>query len=444
MMPVPGVEVSAFDADWLQDDELGTATTDGTGRFVLYFSRSDFEKTPFSPAIDLDLIGGPDLYFKVKTPGGVSLLDEPSARGRDPDRENAGNCTCVNLCVEAPESIYDNPQFTHIGDFNIAADIDPTTGLTNKSKAGHGGPGFGFFHQLKLKGFCAKTMPSDPTKFMHYHFLYVDPVGGAERPVSGSLVCEAVIGARLVPWDQFGTGVQLTYQDIVIRGSGSASTPDGVPTPPAVPAGTPWGPVPQHVLVPDANGWVRVDQRALDNGFQGTLLCFNTAGVVTSGSPPQPGAGNDPSAVSAKGQRLTIIFETATDPADPTTYDRQTQLADPLVNNWNEVAQLDIQQFHSGTLGGCTPLTTMLNILYTADHEQMRSWYLQISTAASPAPTIPTLPHGTGPTGGYGNEPVDISGWPSCSYTVRLYTQRALTTGEIDDDLDSVPVTFCK
>jgi hypothetical protein len=350
----------------------------------------------------------------------------------------------VTLCVEAPESIFENPQFTHIGDFNISADIDPTTGLTNKSKAGHGGPDFGFFAAIKLKGFCTKTLPSDPTLFMHYRFLYVDPVGGSELPITGNLVSEVVVGARVVPWDQFGTGVQLTYQDIVIRGSGAASLPDGIPPGPAVPPGTPWGPVPAHVLIPDGDGWVRVDQRALDNGFQGALLRLDTRKIVSGGTPPQPGAGNDPAGVAANGERLTITFETATDPANPATYNRQLLQAEPLINNWVEVRQLDIQQFQSGTLGGCTPLTSDLNILYTADHELMRSWSIAIETAASVPGGIPALPSGSVPRGGFGNHHEVITTWPSCSYQVWLTTQRALTNGEVDDDKDSAIVTFCK
>jgi hypothetical protein len=43
------VRVRAFDADWLQDDDLGSAVTDGAGHFRIDYSRADFEKTIFSP-----------------------------------------------------------------------------------------------------------------------------------------------------------------------------------------------------------------------------------------------------------------------------------------------------------------------------------------------------------------------------------------------------------
>src|SRR5947208_1333232 len=61
--PIPGALVTAFDADWLQDDPLGSATTDFGGKFLISYLRDDFEKTPLSPwGINFELIGGPDLY----------------------------------------------------------------------------------------------------------------------------------------------------------------------------------------------------------------------------------------------------------------------------------------------------------------------------------------------------------------------------------------------
>jgi len=83
---------------------------------------------------------------------------------------------------------------------------------------------------------------------LHYRFLYVhteDP--GNEVPITGNLVpgttatTGMVVGARALPWDTLGTGIQNTFQDIIIQRSGTASAPDSLPAPPAVPPGTPWG-----------------------------------------------------------------------------------------------------------------------------------------------------------------------------------------------------------
>jgi hypothetical protein len=98
--PAAGLRVFAFDADWIQDDALGSAVTDASGAFRIWYTSAAFKKTPWSPALDLELFGGPDIYFRIETLGGAVLLAEPQVRGRSPDRANAGNCFCVDLCVE--------------------------------------------------------------------------------------------------------------------------------------------------------------------------------------------------------------------------------------------------------------------------------------------------------------------------------------------------------
>jgi hypothetical protein len=448
-VPLAGVKVSAFDTDWIEDDELGHAVTDGAGKFRIDYTTADFQKTPFSPLINIELAGGPDLFFKVETSGGVLLLDEPRSRGRDPDRENAGPCFCVELCVDVEEEPpFNNPWFTHVGDFHIITDIDATTGLTNKalpphpppSITPHGGPNYGFFSNLKLRGFCPKTLPGDPSTPMRYRFLYEHPNNpGIEVPITGdALVWPVVVGSRLIWWDLYGSGPTWTPQSIWVAGSGA--TPGPIPIP-LVPPGTPWGAPPAHVIVPDANGWINVDQDAIDGGFgQGPLICFRSASAVPGGAAPGSGAGN-PVVDPKNGVALKLIFEAEPVGGGPPTF--RNELPKILINNWIEVRQLDLQQFQVAG-NSCTPLSSDLNILYTADHELMRDWHVSIETAASVPGGIPTLPSGTGPRGGFGNDHHNITAWPSCSYRVGLTTRRALTNGEWDDDADSSLVTFCK
>lgn len=96
--PLAGVVVHAFDADLLQDDELGSATTDAEGRFRLDYAGVDFRQTPVR-GVGYEA-GGPDLYFRLESADGAVLLDEGKARASQPDRDNAGNCFQVELCVE--------------------------------------------------------------------------------------------------------------------------------------------------------------------------------------------------------------------------------------------------------------------------------------------------------------------------------------------------------
>src|SRR6266702_15112 len=45
--PIPGAIISATDVDWIQDDPLGSATTDATGHFRIDYTSEDFKVTPF-------------------------------------------------------------------------------------------------------------------------------------------------------------------------------------------------------------------------------------------------------------------------------------------------------------------------------------------------------------------------------------------------------------
>ena len=437
-LPVGNVKVSAFDVDWLQDDALGSAMTDGTGKFRIDYGPDDFSKTPFSPFINLELTGGPDLYFKVETGGGLVVLNEPSSRGRQADRENVGACFCVQLCVDlASQPPFDQPLFTNVGDFHIYGSIDPLTGLTNKSVLGHGGPGYGFFGALKLRGFCPKQIAS---KTARYRFMYENLDAPGLAPITGALVYPVLVGARLILWDTFGTGLTWTFQDIYIQGSGA--TVDPTPTP-VLPPGTPWGSPPAHVITPDADGWVAVDQVALDDGFYGPLLRFDTTAVLAALGAPGNGPGNavlDPK----NGIRLRIVYQAgpvSSSSSGPVAF--TNELSKICINNWGEVSLLDLQEFSGGGTP-CSKITNSINIQYTVDHELIAQWGIGITTDASPAPVIPALPSGTTPRGAFGTQFVNVAGWPTCAYVVSLTTRRRLTDGEIDDSGRTIQRVFCK
>lgn len=438
-VPVSNVKVSAFDTDWLQSDTLGSAITDGAGKFRIDYSTEDFEKTPLSPLINIELTGGPDIYFKVEASGGIVILDEPSSRGRQPDRENAGPCFCVTLCVDViQQPPVDDPLYTHVGDFHIYGDINATTGLTNNAVLGHGGPGYGFFGALKLRGYCPKQISSQPAR---YRFLYEDLAApGTLTAITGALVSPVLLGARLIYWDTFGTGLAWTFQSIYVQGSGA--TPDPTPTP-MLPPGTPWGPPPAHIIVPDANGWIAVDQNALDGGFYGSLVRLNTTQVLAALDAPGNGAGNAPSSPK-NGMDLRIIYQAgpvSPSPSGPVAF---TNTLDRIhINNWGEVRLLDLQEFSGGGGTPCSKITNAINIQYTVDHELTAAWSLGISSAAA-FPPPPPLPSGIMPRGGFGTHFVNVAVWPSCAYVVSLNTRRRLTDGENDDWTRTTQKVFCK
>jgi hypothetical protein len=444
--PLADVTVMAFDVDWLQDDPLGSATTDAAGKFRIDYPTSAFRRTPFSPLINVELVPGPDLYFRAQAADGTVLLSESASRGRQVDRQNVGHCFCVELCIDVDGGCapYCNPLFSHVGDFDIIADIDSTTGLTNKAVFSHGGPDFGFFGGLKLKGFVPKTAPLGAPDPMAYRFTYIHPDDPTtDVRLTGPRLVPVNVGDRWIMWDRFGTGLALTPQSITVAGSGA--TVDPTPPPP-VPPGTPWGPPPAHVIVPNADGWITVDQAAADGGFYGPLVRFDCAQAVPGGAVPDDGVGVPVSTGNQRnGVTIRVIFEVARISSGTfTPIPGFTQEVHVHVNNWNEVRLLGLLEFEVGALGSCTPLSSDLHIKYTTDHELMASWGIGITTAASIPPPAPTFPSGSGPRGGASTDPHIITTWPPCSYMVTLTTVRRLTDGETDDSGRTLPLTFCK
>jgi len=349
---------------------------------------------------------------------------------------------CRRFCVLICPDPYNDPLFTHVGNFAIYADFD-AAGRTNKAKAGHGGPNFGFFGCLELRGFCPKKVLGEQTA---YRFLFQEPGAPKPTPITGPFVCEVTVGTRLVSWDD-GSGAGLTpgwKQSVSIRGTGTTS-----PTPPPPGDGTTSAP-PEHYIVPDSNGWIPVEPTALDNGFGLPLMGF-ASWVPFPGAPdadPAPGvpAGTAvPVANQKNGVHPAIIFEaTRISKIGSPPPDYTNQLSNIHINNWLEVSLLDLQEFLSPGATCCTPLTTDLHILYTTDHELMAEWFIDMVTCPPGPSPAPTFPSGTGPRGGSGTDFHDISTWPTCSYLVRLFTRRSLTTGLLDDDLDDLAFkTFC-
>ncbi|MEO6550321.1 MAG: hypothetical protein ABIN94_20115, partial [Ferruginibacter sp.] len=135
--PIPGVNVFAFDVDWLQDDSLGSATTDINGRFTIIYPGDNFRQTLLSPWLNIEWPSGPDYYFKIVEPvTNIVLLKEDRSVGHRSDRENRGNCFCVHLCVDGkdiPKGNYFPALFERVGSYDILTDFTPT-GFTNDAE----------------------------------------------------------------------------------------------------------------------------------------------------------------------------------------------------------------------------------------------------------------------------------------------------------------------
>jgi hypothetical protein len=344
-------------------------------------------------------------------------------------------CTlrCRRFCF-CPEP-FNHPWFTHVGDFGIYSDIDPATGKSNKQQAGHGGPDYGFFNCLSLRGYCPKYDPAHPGQQMAYRFLYQVSGAPGPTPITGGFVCEVLVGSRYTFWN----GNPFAIQSVRIRGTGITS-----PTPPpAGPGVTP----PDHYIVPDPQGWVNVDANALDDGFNGWLMGFASAIAIAGGNPaPGVAAGTAvPAGNQKNGVDIAIIFQaTRVSTIGMAPPDYSNQLAKIHINNWGEVNLLNLLQFVVPGATPCSPLSNDLDIQYTVDHELIAGWSMNVVTASGMAltapPSGPTAAHPRGDAGTYHE---NISAWPTCSYAIRLNTIRRLTDGLNDDPGTFSEKTFC-
>jgi hypothetical protein len=449
-IPVSGVKVFAYDVDLIQDDPLGSSFTDASGHFRIVYTTADFSKTIFS-WLNVEWPAGPDLYFRVETASGFLLLQEPRHTGHRRDRANAHNCFCVKLCVTGGTPPVDTPWFTHVGNYNITTDIN-AAGLTTNNRSFATGVGFGFYSNVKLVGFATKKVPTDLTKVLFYRFTFSTD-GINWNPVTNTQILQArlKVGVRQITWN-----MTTAFQDIVIDPNQPASLNDSIPVDNAP------NPIPDHVLHPDANGWVRVDQMGLDNGFYGPLLWVDTNTIVPGGNATVAGdaAGNNPG-IPKNGKKVFFAFQTTDDPSNPASPHFHEQLIHAViyVNNWETVSLIKLDELTAGGGGGCNPITTHANVHYTADHELLAAWSLGVSTAALPGGITILRPGASGniPRGNHDNfdfattvpsptvSPA-FNTWPSCAYRLSLFTRRKLTRG--DDHLNDYgwnnELLFCR
>jgi hypothetical protein len=440
--PLGGVRVFAFDRDWLQDDALGSAVTNGSGGFRIDYTTADFAKTIF-PAINIELFGGPDIYFRIETLGGTVLLSEPPSRGRDPDRENRGPCFCVKLCVPDQPSIPPTvlSAFTNLGgyDFTNGGVDTASTGLTSDTRA--------FFSTVRLNGILAKLLNNQPLEYM---FEVKDiTAGGGYTQVAAAQIARTEIGKLEI----YAPAFPLDPNPVKTR----PYTVNGTASPTEL------------VTTFTADGWIRVPQENDVFGAGNFVANGNMINLMTTTLNAWPaknmtglGAGQDASLVggglaSDRMYALRMWVREAGNPGsaiiagecaraaiDNTLYDNE--LHHPDWAGWSTPGQLavfllDIQELQAG---GCVELSTSLTVLLTAAHPNLG--------AVSVTMTGPGGPYGfllPAAVGGQRFGTATPNGWtfasiPDCAYIVTLEVQARLTTGDAipSDVFDQV--AFCK
>lgn len=459
-VPVGNVKVRAFDVDWIQDDEFGSATTDSAGHFQIYYTPSDFRVTPFSPLINFECVSGPDVYFRVETQLGTALLAEPRSMGRTPHRENRGPCMCVHLCVPKGGDGGTDTEFAvfnSIGAQNFPTQIDSNAGGDGKTLADDRA----FFSTLRLNGIFAKRKNGNPLEYAFEVAAYdptTDIIGGYTQ-IPLAQVAPTLIGT----WEHF-TGDLLNpteTQPYILNGVASP-----------------------QVRVPQvsADGWVRVPQESSYFGAEGNFAAGQGSyggmipGFINLISPMLRAFGSiDESAVHAGDSATTGGTPLARDffyslrmkvreaiggvpvagseqfagtcvrlAIMNTLYDNVSKNGSWIphtVDGQLAVASLDILELAGA---GCTEITNSLTVKYTAAHPNLGSFNIEMTGPGGPYTFTP----GGGGTSvnrfGTATNDFNIADLPDCAYIIDLAVGVLLTTG------DSIPsaivdrIAFCK
>ena len=448
--PIGAVKVLAFDRDWLQDDELGSAMTDGAGEFRIDYTWSAFQPGTF---IDIELVGGPDIYFRVESGGGTPLLVESPSRGRDSDRENVGPCFCVELCLdeEPPTTSDPYPVFTHVGGYKYLTQIDsipPGTGLTiGDSRA--------FYATMRLNGILSKRLNGNP---MEYRFerRTTDATGAPTSgwtPIDVSQIARTVIGI----WEKY---------DPAFPGD-----PDPIKTKEYTVNGTVG---PEELVATIVDGWIRVPQESNVFGPEGY---FSPNGnMVNLISQALPGwsdvdltgleAGNSATAAPVSKplaqdrhfslrMRVREVGDLGSGLSGGTCQHIaiDNSLYDNLLHHpaWMPVAQsnalgvalVDVSQLIVS--GGCGEIESDLDVVFTAEHPNLGA--VGISMSGPGGPYSFTLPVAAVPgQDWFGTATPDfvVTSLQPCAYIVTLSIQLLLTTGDSIPDNLYDQIAFCK
>lgn len=471
--PIVGAIVKAFDADWLQDDPLGTATTGVDGHFRIDYLTADFKKTPLSPFLNFEWVGGPDVYFKAELAGNL-IIDEGHAEARVPGRENVSNCLCVDLCTDSvtgggddsgPEA---HPHWMQVEVFDIhPAAPSPSSSFSIEGYAGGINNSYVFGGSVALHGNCPLTnvVTGNPLKYRFMIGEWGWP-GGSDDPATmpsvapGSLTPVTQIYDTLVGYVSYTNAFGMAdWAQVIVRSADLVTDGDG--------AG--W------VILEGKN--VTVDMRdgttsvvaVHKTNFLRTfdLINLNSNAITAVHAPKLPGGLDKSQAGRALTtaekepiRRYTLQFEAIDSGTHaPVAVDTLSSI---ILDNSPVIVSLNIEELLTSL---CNPLAgaSAVHLLYTVDHPHLNYFSLAISNNSGtvhPAP-LPSVPAGVESHGEFnpshnfffrgtasgphkptndGGLEVNISGDAPCAYMVSLswHTRRYYDVGH------STHMLYCK
>jgi hypothetical protein len=422
--PLPGALVRAYDADCVQDDFLGDAVTDGSGRFLIYYTSAAFKKTPVS-WVNVELIGGPDVYFKVEY-GGDLLIDEGRCDGRKAGRQNIGNCFCIALCTDkvVPPIADQIPHWERVEYYEVDTDfsIEGYAGVDSHVMC----DSIDMHGNMPLKNALNN-------KALKYRFLVGEwkwPGGTPDpavmpsiQPLNTDLLPVTFLATATVGYLYYidGNGV---YSSHAVKIGSSDLDGDGCIT------------LLGKVETVDMHDSTTSNIAITESNFVGAyeLMRINTISLTPppydvtqdlgTASAGNPVAAGDRAPI----RRFKFRFQVFDFDQVPDLVTDNKTLDAMVIDNSPVKFALFLDEL-SGSL--CNPITNNVHILYTIDHPHLEYFNIKIENNAGVAhdqTDVPPLPSGTwggdfffrgGQSGTTGFD-VDVSGDSPCAYAVIL------------------------
>ena len=454
--PLPGVNVTAMDADLITDDKLGSSVTDSAGHFRIDYTSADFKKTFLSPIINVEtdinfpfFSSGPDVYFTLDI-GGTPIAFETSANRR----KNVGHCLCVRLCVS--DLVIEEPtipaSFTRIGRsarFKIVDEINPATGKTLRP----GYDNYAFFSSIILVGSLSKKLNSQPMEYMFEYQEVAAPgnplLPGSWNPVTPGMIPKTVIGYL---WTLTGDPMNpIATEDYFINGNPVVEK--------TVNFNGNWIQMPQ-----DANFAPHIDTDILKLNTEALMPIANinvNAMVIGNATIPavaphvsnryfalrmkQRQWGNAATEVVAGTSRPVAIFN-----ARYNHVPKHGSWIPTKVDNQLAICSIDIEEIILGS-GGCGKITNTLTVHMNARNENLGGVSLTLTGPKKPGQSFsfPAIAATQPEVFSNSIHPViapvnSVNDLLPCAYTVTLSVSLLLTTGDgIPDPLHDF-ISFCK
>ena len=441
-VPIARASVTAWDADFITDDNLGTAITDSNGHFRIDYTSIQFKQTFLSPWLNVEtdpgpsltFQSGPDVYFKASI-GGVTLIDETAKDCRN----NVGYCLCVDLCTKIGDA--DDPNLPSIW-VGIGREFYNSTGAGPRDfdvngYAGASSGKFALTGVIRLTGSAARNAVSgNPVEYRFLVSHVTTPNGGAPHLIGNFSKIVGVTPNLFAP-SLVATLVQIAFPN------------------------TPYAVISDQTDF-DADGWFdinhAIERTLVNNGFtmgdlhlfaiwdEDTLIAMNTYALTTGQFIPAPvvNAGTPVPGGHIPIEKVAIRFEVREVVNKPANIfnampGNGKTLNSAIMNNNSMFMKLSIAELEVSGL--CAPISGTVHAKYTVYHPHLASSSLHLKSNSggvdkdiSDALFLPLSGNTNPAIEGGANSNLTLNDSPNdlirCTYSLKLWAQARLHNGD--------------